>query len=52
MDGRQFAISHLGISGTPSFVISSAKGREVLYGAPDYDTLAALINKYLPEDKK
>lgn len=52
MDGRQFAITHLGISGTPSFVISSAKGREVIYGAPDYDTMAALINKYLPEDKK
>ena len=52
MDGRQFAAKNLGISGTPSFVISSAKGREVIYGAPDYDTLAALINKYLPEDKK
>lgn len=52
MNGRQFAITHLGISGTPSFVISSEKGREVVYGAPDYDALAALIKKYLPEDKK
>lgn len=52
LEGRQFAAAHLGISGTPSFIVSSAKGREVLYGAPDYNTLAALINTYLPDDKK
>ncbi len=52
MEGRQFAVANLGISGTPSFVISSTKGREVIYGAPDYETLVGLINKYLPQDKK
>lgn len=52
MEIRQFGIANLGISGTPSFVISSVKGREVIYGAPDYETFEALIKKYMPEDKK
>lgn len=52
MEVRQFGIANLGISGTPSFVISSVKGREIIYGAPDYKTFEALIQKYMPEDKK
>ena len=52
MQIRQFGIANLGISGTPSFVISSVKGREIIYGAPNYETFDALIQKYLPEDKK
>lgn len=51
MDVRQFGIANLGISGTPSFVISSVKGREIIFGAPDYKTFEALIQKYMPEDK-
>ena len=52
MQIRQFGIANLGISGTPSFVISSIKGREIIYGAPDYETFDALIRKYMPENKK
>ena len=52
MQIRQFGIANLGISGTTSFVISSVKGREIIYGAPNYETFDALIQKYLPEDKK
>ncbi len=51
MQVRQFGIANLGISGTPSFVISSVKGREIIYGAPDYATFEKLIEKYMPEDK-
>ena len=51
MDIRQFGIANLGISGTPSFVISSVKGREIIYGAPNYDTFVKLIEKYLPDTK-
>lgn len=51
LERRQFAIANLGISGTPSFVISSVKGREVIYGAPDINALEELIQKYLPASK-
>ena len=51
MEKRQFAIANLGISGTPSFVISSVKGREIIYGAPDVKTLEQLIQKYLNNTK-
>ena len=52
LEVRQFGIANLGISGTPSFVISSVKGREIVFGAPDYETFENLIKKYMPEDKK
>lgn len=47
MDNRQYAVKHLGISGTPSFVISSKNKSEIMYGAPSYDVLKDLINKNL-----
>lgn len=50
MNNRQYAISNLGISGTPSFVISSAQNREIIYGAPNYETLKSLIDKNLPAE--
>ena len=50
INNRQYAISNLGISGTPSFVISSAQNREIMYGAPNYDTLKSLIDKNLPTE--
>lgn len=49
---RQFGIANLGISGTPTFVISSTKGREIIFGAPNYETFDALIQKYMLDDKK
>lgn len=49
MEQRQYAINHLGISGTPSFVVSGSEGREILYGAPDYETLKGIIEKNLPK---
>lgn len=48
MEKRQYAINHLGISGTPSFVVSGSQGRQILYGAPDYETLKKIIVKNLP----
>lgn len=49
MEKRQYAVNHLGISGTPSFVVSGSQGREILYGAPDYETLKGIIEKNLPQ---
>lgn len=48
MEKRQYAINHLGISGTPSFVVSGSQGRQILYGAPDYQVLKGIIEKNLP----
>lgn len=45
MESRQYAVNHLGITGTPSFVISGSQGSQILYGAPDYETLKAIIEK-------
>lgn len=50
INNRQYAISNLGISGTPSFVISSENNREIIYGAPSYETMKALIDKNLPAE--
>lgn len=44
---RQEASKLINIQGTPTFVISSAKGREVIFGTMSYDKLQALINKNL-----
>lgn len=49
MDARQYAIKRLNITGTPSFVIASASGKEIVYGAPDYDSLKKLIDKNLAQ---
>ena len=49
---RQFGIANLAISGTPSFVISSVKGREIIYGTPNFAQFDELIKKYMPDDKK
>lgn len=46
-DNRQYAAKHLKISGTPSFIVSGAGSREILYGAPSYDYLKNLIEKKL-----
>lgn len=44
---RQRAIELLHIKGTPSFVIEKGNKREVLHGAPSYETLKNIINEYL-----
>lgn len=44
---RQEASKLINIQGTPTFVISSAKGREVYFGTMSYDKLQELINKNL-----
>lgn len=45
MESRQYAVNHLGITGTPSFVVSGSQGRQILFGAPDYETLKTIIEK-------
>ena len=44
---RQEASKLINIQGTPTFVISSPKGREVYFGAMNYAKLQELINKNL-----
>lgn len=48
MDNRQYAIKHLEISGTPSFVVSSLKDRRIIYGAPNFETMKAVLEKNIP----
>ena len=48
---RQQAIDKLKINGTPSFLLSDANGREVIYGVPDYTSLQKLLNKKLSAEK-
>ncbi len=44
---RQQAMEKLGIRATPSFLIRSADGDEIISGAPDYNDLKEIINKKL-----
>lgn len=44
---RQDGITQLGIQGTPSFVISSAAGKELLAGAPTMEKLEEIFTQKL-----
>ena len=48
---RQQAIDRLKINGTPSFLLTSGKEREVIYGVPDYRSLQKLLDKKLSNKK-
>ncbi len=47
LQARQDGITQLGIQGTPSFVISSAAGKELLSGAPTMDKLDEIFTQKL-----
>ena len=48
---RQDGMEKLQIRGTPSFLIRSAEGEELLPGVPNYDEFEKTINKYLSVNK-
>lgn len=47
IEERQQGIDKLNIQGTPALLIVSKHGKEVIYGAPDYDELKALLEQRL-----
>lgn len=47
IEERQQAIDKLKVQGTPALMIVSQDGKEVIHGAPDYETLKAFIEKKL-----
>lgn len=47
IEERQQAIDKLKVQGTPALLIVSQDGKEVIHGAPDYETLKAFIEKKL-----
>lgn len=49
---RQNAVTQLGIQGTPSFVIKSKDGFEVLQGAQSFETFDALLTQKIGETAK
>ncbi len=51
MSVRQDAMEKLKIQGTPSFLVRSALGEEVLPGVPSYEKLQEVLNKYLGVNK-
>ncbi|MBR4106894.1 MAG: DsbA family protein [Alphaproteobacteria bacterium] len=44
---RKAGLSELGIQGTPSFIISSKKGNDMLTGAKTFDEMSAVIDGHL-----
>ena len=48
---RQQPIDKLKRSGTPSFLLTSRKDREVIYGVPSYESLQKLLDKKLLSSK-
>lgn len=46
---RKSGMEDLGISGTPSFVISSASSNEMVYGFRTFDEFKSLLDAHLPE---
>lgn len=47
---RQSGVSDLGISGTPSFVVSSKKENEMVYGFRNFDDFKTIIDSHLQEN--
>ena len=47
IEERQQAIDKLKVQGTPALLIVSKDGKEVIHGAPDYETLKAYLQKKL-----
>ncbi len=48
---RQDGMEKLKIQGTPVFLIRGSQGEEMIHGAPDYESLQQIINKYLDVNK-
>ncbi len=46
LTNRQNGLSDIGISGTPSFVVSSRKGNELVEGYKSFDDFKEIINKH------
>lgn len=46
---RKVGLSELGIQGTPSFIISSKKGNDMLMGSKSFDELSVVIEAHLQE---
>lgn len=46
---RQQAMEKLGVMATPTFLVRSAKGEELIAGAPSYEALSNLINGFLAD---
>ena len=51
MSIRQDGMEKLNIQGTPAFLIRSKLGEEVIHGAPNYQHLQEVVNKYLGVNK-
>lgn len=47
---RQSGVSDLGIAGTPSFVVSSKKENEMVYGFRNFDDFKVIIESHLQEN--
>lgn len=51
MSVRQDGMEKLKIQGTPSFLVRSALGEEMIHGVPNYQDLQQILNKYLAVNK-
>lgn len=51
MSIRQDGMEKLKIQGTPSFLVRSALGEEIIHGVPSYEELQQVLNKYLGVNK-
>lgn len=49
---RQQAMENFKIQGTPAFLVVGNKQREMLYGAPSYEDMASILNRYLGREEK
>ena len=52
LNRRQQAMENFKIQGTPSFLIVGKNQREMYYGAPSYEDMSAILNRYLGRDEK
>ena len=52
LNRRQQAMDNFKIQGTPAFLIVGKNMREMYYGAPSYEDMAAILNRYLGRDEK
>ena len=49
LDTRQNAITRLGLKGTPTLIIATAKERQIFNGAPSLKELKDILNKKLSQ---
>lgn len=52
LNRRQQAMENFKIQGTPAFLIVGKNQREMYYGAPSYEDMSAILNRYLGRDEK